>query len=279
MKLKSPLMAGIITFLLTCIILLGIFTIHFYNLYRLEISDRQIAYWDILKFLGFTIVIFSPLTIPISIMAMALVYHHKIFKLNKKNINITNKSSLLPLIFFCLLCFLWVSFIVPNASLHQYGFLYDMRSKVPEEPLQHTDLNRFKGDRITSNLLELYKITIEPVETHSIFETKEMTDIYNRIEISKMLGFPFLIFISYHIGKFIGILTHRKKHLILPLIGIYIIVLPLMYYLFLWAERLAFKQIITPLEGQVYCLLLLSIIIFILFKYTKHRFQARISTN
>jgi hypothetical protein len=74
-------------------------------------------------------------------------------------------------------------------------------------------------------------------------------------------------------GMFIGILNLQQKYLALALTGIYFTIFPGIYFLMIWFEKMEKEQKVSPLEGQLYFLLILTSITLLLYKYATIRLR------
>lgn len=105
-------------------------------------------------------------------------------------------------------------------------------------------------------------------------ENEKYSILKNRIQLFKMIGFPFVTILAYFIGMFIGILNRDQKYLLIPFIGVYCTVFPGIYYLNIWLDKLIKEQKTTPFLGQLYYILILTIITLLLYRYSKTSLRA-----
>ncbi|MFI5220362.1 MAG: hypothetical protein ACHQNT_12835 [Bacteroidia bacterium] len=254
-KNKSPFKSGLFAFILTFIFLLALLTAQFIYRYKEDLFEKHLDTWTLVKICSFSMVTLSSLILPISVLVMSVVYYRQKFGVEETDIKRTIKKAILPVMAFCFVGFLWVAFVIPKATLHQVGLLYDITMKNPDEPLQRSNLKLFSTFHTTCNLFQLGELT------------EERNILKKGITISKMFGFPFLILISFFIGMFIGILNRHQKYLALLLVGIYFTIFPGLHYLMIWFEKLMKEQILSPFQGQLYFLLILTAITLLLYKY------------
>lgn len=270
---------GTIYFVICSLLLVSIYNYEFVQTYQFELIENQIEFVEILHLLGLSSIVFSYWVLPISVTVLAFVVYHKQVKSASFRVKIALKKSILPLLMFCVFSLLWVAFIIPKANLHMMSHLYDIRMKSPEEPIQRGDVNLFKGSSSTSNIIELLSITDTSDVKQSIFHSKSALVIENEIEKSRMLSFPFVIFIFYYLGLFICILSRHQKKILLPIIGLMILMSSVYYYTTAWFEKLEKEQTLTPFQGQFLYILSLFTITIVLYLYAKHQLQLEQQSN
>ena len=342
-KKSSPLKTGIGAFTLTFILLIGLLTAQFIYKYKDDLFEKHLDTIILVKMFSMTLVSLSSLVLPISILVFSAVFYRKLFKDGETDIRLQIRKAILPILACCVVCFLWTSFLIPNATLHQMRLLYDIRMKAPNDPLTRTDISIFKRSKIGSNFFELREhndsseLNISKIKRETVNsiltiadsaeinellqdssakelgfttadfkneviknggyvkDTANMSNGYlqyywqagkmrienekgsilkNSIEISKMVAYPFLILISFFIGMFIGVLNRHQKYLLLLLAGIYFTIFPGIYYLMIYFEKLAKEEKLSPFQGQVSFLLILTSIAFLLYKYAMTHVRA-----
>ena len=156
---SSPFKAGLLAFVLTSIFLLVLLTTQFLYKYKEDLFYKNLDTWILVEMFSLTMVTFSPLIFPISILVFTVVYYRKEFRDGEASINAQIRKAILPVGSFCVACFLWASFLIPNTSLHQRSLLFNISMKAPDEPMTRTDVNLFKGLSSVSNLIQLGQLT------------------------------------------------------------------------------------------------------------------------
>lgn len=263
---KRPIKHAIIAFVLSFTVVLLLLTVQFLWKYSEDIFYKNINYSVILEITLLAMRNIIVLALPVSILVTTTVYYRHLFKNGEERINI--KGGLLYSIFISLFCFLWIAFITPANNLRFYGLLFDIRSKFPDKPLQRTDANLFTGARATSNYFQLGEqidsLTAIPDKTMENIMVSEFNgEITNtrinilRTERMKMIGFPFMAFILFYLGMFLGVLNRHNK-LIFLLIGIFFIVIPGIYFLSFYFENFVKSGTVSPLFGQLFYLLIIA---------------------
>lgn len=332
----SPFRSGLLAFIVTFLFWLALLLTQFLFKYNVDLFQKNLETSTLLKMISLTMITLTNLVFPVSLLVFAIVYYRKLFSAGETDLKKQIKKAILPVAIFSLGCFLWNAFIVPKATLHQIGLLFDIRSKAVNEPLKRTNLDLFRRSRVGSNFLEFGQLTdssfanideirnktantilsiadnaeinellmdssaIEMGLTNADFANKEIRKdeqfaddkllqreylqnyltigksmiesekqnlLKINIEKSRMLGFPFLLFILFFIGMFIGILNRQQKYLALLILGIYFTVFPALYFLMYWFEKLVKEKYFSPFPGQAYFILALTGIAFLFNRY------------
>lgn len=296
---------AILGFLLTLTVMVGLLTTQFLFNYGEEIFGKSIGASATFKILSLGILSSIEFALPISILVMTTIYYRHLSKQGLINIKI--KTSLIPSSIFAIACFTWVAFILPVVHLHEGSLLYDIRDKEINMPMKRTNLALFKGTVITSDYSELKGIIdsifiytsnkktefLENVKANqlrgdNLTRYQEMVndniernnDQINKMRIKKaqMVSFPFAIFILFYTGMFLGILN--KGNRILPLlVSIYLTVLPGIYFLSIYFEKLAKVHSISPFQSQLFYITTLLLITTGLYFYTRKHIKERNNTN
>lgn len=294
---QRGLRPAILGFILTTIILVGLLTTQFALKYGPDIFGNNIDTSAICKMLFLAAMGTVQLALPICVMVMTTVYYRNRSK--KDSTNISFKSTLFISTTFALLSFVWVAFIHPVIELHEVRLLYDIRSKEVNQSLANTSLLFFKKAALTCNYTELnetvdsiYKYTLNKkaefignmkqyelqpealiVYKASIAQDVEYAnDNIRKLKVKKaqMLSFPVLIFLLFYTGAFLGMLN-RNSRLSMFLLGMFLTVLPGIYYLSLRFEKLAKEGVLTPFQSQLFFIAIVGGLTLCLFFYSQHR--------
>ncbi len=293
-EIRTTLRPAILGFVLTLTIMVGLLTTQFLFNYGTDIFGNNIGYAAIFKIILLGILGTIELGLPISVLVMTTIYYRNLSKQGHSIIRI--KSTLLASSTFAIACFMWTAFVLPVIQLHEVRLLYDIRAKEINEPMIKTNLVFFKGSAMTSNYSELNTIAdsiynytsnkktefVEYVKQNQLtgepliryqegvnHDIEYNSDLINKLKIrkSQMVSFPFLIFILFYSGMFLGILN-RDNRLLLLLISIYLTVLPGIYYLSIYFEKLAKGRAITPFQSRMFFISTILLITFGLYLYT-----------
>lgn len=276
-EMRQTLRPAILGFVITLTVMVGLLTTQFLFKYGTDIFANNIGIPATFKIIILAALGVLEHALPISVLVMTTIYYRNLSKKGHSIIRI--KPTLLASSIIAIVCFIWTAFIMPVIQLHEVRLLYDIRAKEISVPIEKTDLALFKGSTMTSNYSELrtivdsiYKYTsnkktefIENVKQNQLTgepliryqesinqDIEYNNDKINKLKIKKaqMTSFPFLIFILFYSGMFLGILNKDNK-LWLLLISIYLTVLPGIYYLSVYFEKLAKGRSLTPFQSQL----------------------------
>ena len=293
--MKQNYKQAILVFLLTFVVMISLLMIEFFIHYHRDLFGKNLATSDIFKvtFLGMLSVL--EFAFPISLLVMTLVHYRNISKQGFSEIKL--KSTLLISSVFAVIFFIWIAFLLPVVDLHLAGFLYDIRSKEINKPIERSSLTLFKDSPSTSSYFQLNDL-MDSTYSHSLVEIKNISkyveanrisgnelkayqeDINHkteqanyemnklRIKKSHMLTFPIMIFILFYSGMFLGVLN-KNNRLSLILFSTYCTVLPGIYFLSRYFENLAKESTLTPFQGQLYFILIILSITLALYFYAK----------
>ncbi len=297
--MRPTLRPAILGFLLTLTIMVGLLTTQFLLKYGTDIFGNNIGAFAILKILLLFILSATEFALPISVLVMTTIHYRNLFK--QKHPEFKIKSTLLIASILATVCFIWTAFLLPVVHLHEGSLLYDIKAKEINLPMGRTNPELFKGLLITSNYSEIsgiidstYKSALnkkteflENVKTNQMagvnlkkyqeavnYDLKQNNSLINTMRIKKaqMLSFAFLVFILFYSGMFLGILNINNR-LLLILISIYLTVLPGIYYLSIYFEKLAKERSITPFQSQIYFISTILLITLGLYFYARRHLR------
>lgn len=271
--IKQGLLGFLLTFLVMQLLLTGQLLIH----YKYDIFEKNLDGLIIIKCVLLLTMDVVTLSLPISIMVMTAVYYRQLFRNGETVINL--KNALLPSAGIAFVFFLWAAFLAPINKSHLLSMLYDIRMVRENEVLIPTNFNIFKDDPHCQNYFQL-GATVDSLTSDKPYMNESNntqfvlidTKVVNRLNIerAKMVGLPIMIFILFYTGMFLGILN-QKNRLIFLLLGLYVIILPAIYYLGLYFEWLAKRSKVSPFEGQYYYLSILTVLTLGLFFIARHQ--------
>jgi len=298
MKSTRPaLRPAILGFVLTLLVVTGLCTAQFLLKYGPDIFGKDLEASAIFKILSLEILSELEFALPISVLVMTTLHYRSIFKHGPPEIRI--RPALLTSFIFALISFLYIAFILPVVHLHEAGLLFDIRGREINAPLERTELSFFKKSLITSNYREINgvidstraralsrkaeysesiranQLTGERLKLYAEMmsnETEQADHVINRMQIKKagMLSYPFIVFILFYAGMFLGILN-RRTHLLVLLLSIGLAVFPGIVYLSLYFEKLARSRSVTPLQSQLFYSLIILFITLGLYLYAKRQ--------
>lgn len=303
--IRSTLRPAILGFVLTLTVMVELLTTQFLFKYGTDIFGNNIGTSAIFEIISLGMLGTIELALPISVLVMTTIYYRNLSKQGQSSIRI--KPTLLSSSIFAITCFIWTAFFVPVIQLHEGCLLYDIRAKEKNELMERTSLALFKGSVITSNYFDLKGITdsiynytsnkktefIENVKQNKLTGTPLIryqesvnqdieynNDLINKLRIKKaqMLSFPFVIFILFYSGMFLGILN-KDNRVVLLLISVYLTVLPGIYYLSIYFQKLAKARSLTPFQSHLFYISTILFITFGLYFYTKRHLKEEGTTG
>ena len=276
---RRPIKQGLLGFTLTFVVMVTLLTTQFILNYSDDIFGKQLDNFVIIKFLSLVLLSLVTLSLPISILVMTTIYYRQLFRNGQTEINF--KSTLLPSTAILSVSFIWIAFISPINNLHMNRLLFDIRITRPNEKMEPTDLNLFKNSSMTSSFFQLGH-AIDSLKTATPYTSEIENALFRQngerealkfqIERVKMVGVPLLTFILFYSGMFLGILNRQSK-LIYILISIYLTVLPGIYYLQIYFEKLAKQSTVTAFQGQLFYLSIMATLTIGLFFYAKRQMR------
>ena len=274
-KNRIALIHGMLGFLLTFLVLISILSGQFIEKYSVDLFGKNLDTVVIIKFTALVVVDFVNIVMPISIFVMAALYHRKLFRSGKTTIKY--KSALLVTTIISITCFFFAAFVMPGNKTRLIGLLYDIQMNDGKSQLERTDLKVFQNSPMCKNYSQLGE-AIDSLSNNLALmdesDSKMQKEITSRMLRKTMLirsqitGFPFLIFILYYAGMFVGILNRRNK-LVLFLPGIYFIIFPGIYYLSYYFENRVKLNLLSATEAQLYYLSILTLLTIVLYILTK----------
>ena len=278
---NSVLKQGLLGFVLTFSLILIILTVHYLYKYSDHLLYKNFDFSIILKFVSHGLISMVAPALPISVLTMTTVYYRQLLRRGQKTIKF--KNGLFFSISISIVCFIWLSFVSPINNLHTLGLLYDIRLTAPGEPIERTDIEKFKDYPATNNYFQIGNAIDSLATEQSLFSEEnyysEETARYYSKEIKKwemkraeMVSFPFQIFILFYFGLFLGILNRNSKFIYIGL-GIYFLILPSIYNLSVIFKNLAQQSILNPTTAQFLYFLILAILTFGLFLLAKWKIR------
>ena len=273
-QVKQAIMAFVLSFAFVILLL----TAQFLWKYNEDIFYKHLDFSIMLEITLLAMLNMVSFALPISILVTATVYYRNLFIKNVKHINM--KGGLFYSLFFSVFCFFWIAFIAPANNTSFYGLLYDIRCKFPDKPIDRSDSDIFIGSVHTSDYFQLGKQIdlIKSQNRHKKLTSEQYSEYIQsdvvghinsyQIERMKMIGFPILTLILFYFGMFLGIINRNNK-LTFLLAGIYLIIIPGIYFLSYYFEKLARETTLTPMTGQLSFLFILILLTLGLFLYAK----------
>jgi lipopolysaccharide export LptBFGC system permease protein LptF len=304
-EIRSTLRPAILGFVITLIVMSALLTTQFLLRYGADIFGNNIGTSAVFEIISLGILGFMEYAFPISVFVMTTIYYRHLAR--KENSIIRIKPTLLTSSLFAIVGFIYIAYVLPVIQLHEVRLLYDIRAKEINAPLEKTNLAFFKGNTLTSNYSEL-KRTADSIYNYTIDKKSKVFDyvkennltgkhleIYeemfnqdiqeNNAKINKMrtrkaqmTSFPFLIFVLFYSGMFLGILN-KGNRLWLLLISIYLTVLPGIYYLSRHSEKLSKDRTLTPFQSQFFFITTILLITIGLYWYTRRHLKEERTTG
>ncbi len=272
---RSAFKQGVLGFVITFILMVILLTIMFLTKDSNDIFNRNLDFSIILEVTFYGLISMVALSLPVSVLVMTIVYYRQLLRQGQKTIRF--KNSLLFSIPISIVCFIWLSFVSPINNLHMLGLVYDIRCTAPDEPLVRNDITLFKDSPMANNYFQVGH-AIDSLKTEQSSATEYDMRSYSKqiakwqMKRAEMTGFPFRIFILFYFGMSLGILNRQNK-LVYILLGVYFLVLPIIYYLPIYFDNLARQSVFSPAVAQFIHLLILAVLTVVLFLCTKRKKQ------
>lgn len=152
---RAAFLYGLITFVVSVVVLSLLLTLHFLLKWEDDIFGKQLpaGLTSRMIFLGWASTI--PLVLPVAGMAGSLMGLRSWSRRGDRKLMRSLFGGFVVSILFAALSFSWVSFGAPRVNLEMLAQLFDIRQTLPGRPMEHTSRELFRGNQQTSNLTEI----------------------------------------------------------------------------------------------------------------------------